>query len=79
MATWIRTETALPGEGEMVLAVKELRSGRLEICLAHCIRNFPQFDPVTRDRTYGPHWVTGGGNNNVLFWMALPPLPEVSE
>lgn len=74
---WHNAEIELPPDGERVLAVKQLKSGLRDICLAHCIRNWEHFDYATKTTHIGPYWVTCGGNNNVIYWMPLPKIPEV--
>ena len=74
--TWISVKDRLPEHAEeTVLAVKELKSGRREVCLARCIREWVYTDPITKKKTKSPYWVCGG-NNNILYWMPLPAMPE---
>ena len=73
---WISVEEALPKDGEKsVLAVKQLKDGRRDICIARCIPDYEHYDPDTRQRVRSPYWVCGG-NNNIIYWMPLPEIPE---
>ena len=73
---WISVQDQLPEDNVTVLAVKQLKNGRREMCLAYCIRNYERFNPETfRNEPSGPYWVCGG-NNNILYWMPLPEMPE---
>ena len=71
MGPWRSVNEELPENGEMVLAVKQLKDGRRDICLARCIRNY-EYSKTTH---IGPYWACSG-NNNILFWMPLPKIPE---
>lgn len=75
MEEWRSVEEELPKDGETVLAVKELKSGVRDICLARCIRNYEYHDYRTKTTHIGPYWICSG-NNNILFWMPLPEIPE---
>ena len=59
-----------------MLAVKQLKDGKRQICLAYCIADFIYDNPLTGERERGPRGVCGG-NNNITHWMALPEIPEV--
>ncbi len=72
---WISTADRLPGEEQEVLAVKELKDGRRSICIARCLLEFEHYDPVTLKKYKAPYWVCGG-NNNVIYWMDLPEVPN---
>ena len=72
---WIDSAEQLPPDGEEVLAVKQLKSGRRAICLARCIRAYETYDYRTKTTSIGPYW-TCGGTNNIIFWMPLPKMPE---
>ena len=72
---WISVEDRLPENGETVLAVKQLKDGRRNICLAYCIREHEHFDVETETKVKSPYWVCGG-NNKIIYWMPLPGLPE---
>ena len=72
---WHNAGIELPEDNVTVLAVKELKSGRREICLAYCIREWERKDYLTGETTVGPYWVCGG-NNNIIYWMPLPKMPE---
>jgi len=71
---WIPVSEQLPETNTTVLAVKELKSGQRQICIAHCIRDYEHYDPVENKKWIGPYWVCGG-NNNIIYWMALPEIP----
>lgn len=75
MEQWRSVNDELPEDGKMVLAVKQLKDGRRDICLARCIRNYEHYDYKTKTTHIGPYWACGG-NNNILFWMPLPKIPE---
>lgn len=75
---WHDAVTDLPKDHESVLAVKQLKNGRKEICIAYCMRNYKHYDPISREEWYGPYWVCGG-NNNIILWMPLPKIPEKGE
>jgi len=72
---WYNAKIDLPETNETVLAVKELKSGRREICLAYCIREYEYKDFQTGETRIEPYWVCGG-NNNIIYWMPLPKMPE---
>lgn len=72
---WISVTDRLPEDGVTVLAVKELKSGRRDMTLAYCIREYDHYDPVSMTHTRQPYWVCGG-NNHIVYWM---PLPKISE
>ena len=78
MSEWIDARLELPKDGELVLAVKQLKNGSRDICLARCIRNFHCYDPVKKESYTGSYWACGG-NNNVIMWMPLPEIPKFSE
>ena len=73
---WIDAKEELPLTSETVLAVKELKNGTRSTCMARCIRDYEFIDPVTHERYTAPYW-TCGGNNNIVYWMPLPSIPEV--
>lgn len=77
---WFSVKEKLPDNEKTVLAVKELKSGRREICLAYCIKGYEQIymDSLSgglKKRTEKAHWVTNG-SSNILYWMPLPEIPE---
>lgn len=76
MEKWRSVKDELPNDGVTVLAVKELKSGRRDICLAHCIREYEYYDYTEKKQKKEPYWCCGG-NNNILYWMPLPTFPEV--
>lgn len=71
---WISSAAQLPEDGVDVLAVKELKSGQRDICIARCMRNFEYYDVESGEKRTKPYWVCGG-NNNILYWMPLPEMP----
>lgn len=75
MDTWIRPSDQLPANGEAVLAVKQLRNGTKDICIARCIHDYKYMDVVTKEYRTGPYWACGG-NNNIILWMPMPKIPE---
>ena len=75
MSEWISVKDRLPEDDRQVLAVKQLKSGLREICLARCILEFTHFDATTKSMVIAPYWITGG-NNNIICWMPLPEPPE---
>ena len=72
---WRNAKEELPEEGVPVLAVKQLRNGTRDITLARCLHNYKYFVPETRSYRTGPYWACGG-NNNVIYWMPLPEMPD---
>ena len=72
---WISVKDQLPEDHVQVLAMKELKNGRRDYCLAYCIREYEAWDYKTGQNKIGPYWVCGG-NNNILYWMPLPDIPE---
>ena len=78
LSAWINAKQELPENGELVLAVKLLKNGTRDICLARCIRNYEFYDPVNKVRYTGNYWACGG-SNNVVMWMPLPGIPEDNE
>ena len=62
-----------PPDSAQVLCVKENKKGYRSLC-------FGSYWPE-RGHTdlYDDRWVTGGGCNNVIFWMPLPKIPEVGD
>ena len=75
MVVWHNAAIDLPERDKAVLAVKELKNGRREICIARCIPDWEHTDPITNKRTIGPYWVCGG-NNNIIYWTPLPKIPD---
>lgn len=74
---WYKAEAKKPKGNERVLCVKELKSGRREMCFGYFDQYASEWDPEKRMFVVGSgKWVTGGGNNNVLYWMPLPKMPE---
>lgn len=73
--TWISAALELPKDGVPVLAVKEKANGSRDICIAHCIREFRYHDYETGEEKVKPYWCCGG-NNNIIYWMPLPKIPE---
>lgn len=72
---WISVKDRLPEDDRPVLAVKQLKDGRRDMCLARCIPEWEYYDASTRARTKKPYWVCGG-NNNIIYWMPLPDMPK---
>ena len=75
---WHNAQVELPEAQQEVLIVKQLKSGQRTIGLGYCIPNYQHTNPLTKEITIAPHWVCGG-NNNVIYWMPLPGIPEVGE
>ena len=59
---WHDAQLDPPKDGKQVLCVKENRKGDRSLCFGSLHR--------------GAGWVTGGGCNNVIYWMPLPEIPE---
>jgi hypothetical protein len=72
---WIGVKDRLPEDDRAVLAVKQLKDGRRDMCLARCIPNYECYDVETRSIIKNPYWVCGG-NNNIIYWMPLPEPPK---
>ena len=72
---WISVKDRLPEDDRTVLAVKQLKDGRRDMCLARCIPNYECYDVETRSIIKKPYWVCGG-NNNIIYWMPLPEQPK---
>ena len=64
--TWHNAALDKPKDGERVLCVKENKAGRRDLC----------FGTHWEGREWDDGWVTGGGCNNVIYWMPLPKIPE---
>lgn len=74
MTEWIDVHDQLPENDVTVLAVKQLKDGRRDVCLARCLLEWEHYDRYTKTYTTMPYWITGG-NNNIIAWMPLPDLP----
>ena len=72
---WISVKDKLPEDQVTVLAVKQLKSGRRDLCLARFLREYESYDVSTHSKVKIPYWVCGG-NNNIIYWMPLPEMPE---
>ena len=72
---WISVKDRLPEDQQTVLAVKQLKDGRREMCLARCLLEFEHYDVATGAKVKSPYWVCGG-NNNIIYWMPLPEPPK---
>ena len=72
---WISVDDQLPEKDVTVLAVKQLKDGRRDLCLARCIPDWEYTEYPSGEKKRKPYWVTGG-NNNILFWMPLPEIPK---
>ena len=75
MVEWHNAKIDLPKNAELVLAVKELKNGTRDICLARCFTDYEYYDPKTKLIMSMPKWVCGG-NNNIIYWTPLPKIPE---
>lgn len=73
--TWISAALELPKSHQQVLAVKELKSGQRDICIAYCIPEYKRTNYATGETVTEPYWVCSG-NNNIIYWMPLPKIPE---
>ena len=72
---WHNAKIDLPESHVQVLAVGQLKSGQRKICLAYCIPEYKHHDYYTGEDVVEPYWVCGG-NNNIIYWMPLPKIPE---
>ena len=72
---WISVKDRLPEDDRAVLAVKQLKNGQRDMCLARCIPDSECYDIETGCIIKRPHWVCGG-NNNIIYWMPLPDIPK---
>ena len=77
-AVWISVNDSLPEDQKVVLAVKQLKDGRRDMCLARCLLEFEHYEIETGTKVKRPYWVCGG-NNNIIYWMPLPEMPEEAE
>ena len=72
---WISAKEQLPPDDRLVLAVKQLKDGTRQICLAWCNLDHIAYDHQTKEQRREPYWVCGG-NNNIIWWRELPEMPE---
>ena len=63
---WYDGTREYPEDGVRVLCVKQNKAGRRDLC----------FGTHWMGREWDNGWITGGGCNNVIFWMPLPLVPE---
>lgn len=75
---WISVKDRLPDDGEQVLVVKQLKDGRKSIDLGYYWSQYNVYDASAGANVEKPVWVTRG-NNDVICWMPIPKVPEVSE
>lgn len=76
MSDWIDVNDRVPDTDRAVLAVKQLKNGTRNICIARCYEHWERFDPkVGHNVLAGPYWVCGG-NNNIIYWCELPEIPK---
>ena len=66
---WHDAKLDPPPDSEQVLCVKENKKGLRSLC----------FGTHWKDRQWDGGWVTGGGCNNVIFWMPLPKIPQAGD
>ena len=57
-----------PPEGQRVLAVKQNKAGHRDYCFGSRWESHKQYG--------NDGWITGGGCNNVIYWMPLPDIPK---
>lgn len=75
MSNWIKCSDRVPDTDRAVLAVKQLKSGQRDICIARCYAHWERYDHIAgRNVEAGPYWVCGG-NNNIIYWQPLPEIP----
>ncbi len=72
---WISVKDRLPEMDVTVLAVKELKNGARDICLARCIHDYEYTEYPAGVKKREPYWVCSG-NNNIIYWMPLPERPQ---
>jgi hypothetical protein len=70
MGVWHDAKKEVPEDGARVLCVKQLKSGRKDICFG---THWKEGAGVI------PGWFTTGSNNNVIYWTELPEIPEEVE
>ena len=75
MSEWIDAREQLPENDDTVLAVKQLKDGSRQMCLAYCNLDHASYDVETGGIIREPYWVCGG-NNNIIWWRPLPAMPE---
>lgn len=75
MGEWISVKDRLPENDGSVLAVKQLKSGLRDICIARFIPEYPHYRFETKDYVNEPYWVCSG-NNNIIYWQPLPEIPK---
>lgn len=75
MSDWINCADRVPDTDRPVLAVKQLKSGQRDICIARCLKHWERYDHTQgKNVECGPYWVCGG-NNNIIYWCELPEMP----
>ena len=72
---WHDAKLELPPDHVDVLIVKQLKSGQRNIGIGYCIPEYKHHNYETGEDVIEPYWVCGG-NNNIIYWMPLPKIPE---
>ena len=75
---WISVKDRLPENEKDVLLIKQLKSGQRNIGIGYCIPDYEFKNYATGESHRAPYWVCSG-NNNVVYWMPLPEMPEDGE
>jgi len=67
---WHDAKLDPPPDGQTVLCVKQNKKGLKDYCFGR---------RYSDQKQYNDGWTTGGGCNNVIFWMPLPDIPETGD
>lgn len=65
---WHDAKLDPPPDGQRVLAVKQNKAGNRDYCFGSRWESHKQYG--------NDGWITGGGCNNIIYWMPLPKIPD---